>query len=283
MKRSAKRRKQRSGFASLMLAGLSAAGSAISRNPAVAGGSTAFLVSLFFVSANAMWYQPHFHESAFFATRQNMPAATEPAPVPEPESIPEPTRRPAEPQAAAEPVPAPDRSETTGAVPPPENAAKPGGDETVRKVQEVLGGLNLYRGPVDGLTGPQTRSAIESYQRIVGIEVTGGIDDTLLQHLGMKEKPQESAPPPPTPRPAEVAEQERPVQVASTEPVNDPLIERIQAGLKAFGNDGIEVDGIVGEDTRAAIREFQSLFGLEVTGEPDAALLAKMREIGLTN
>src|SRR5690606_10525323 len=100
---------------------------------------------------------------------------------------------------------------------------------------------------------------------------------------GMKEKPQESAPPPPTPRPAEVAEQERPVQVASTEPVNDPLIERIQAGLKAFGNDGIEVDGIVGEDTRAAIREFQSLFGLEVTGEPDAALLAKMREIGLTN
>ena len=283
MKRSAKRRKQRGGFTSLMVAGLSAGGVAISRNPAVAGGSTAFLVSLFFVSANAMWYQPHFHEGAFFATRQSAPAATQPAELPEPESIPEPTWRPAEAPAASEPVPAPDRSETTGAVPPPEDAGRAEGDETIRKVQEVLGGLNLYRGPVDGLTGPQTRSAIESYQRIVGIEVTGGIDDTLLQHLGMKEKPQESAPPAPTPRPSQAVEQKRPVQVASTEPVGDPMIERIQAGLKAFGNDGIEIDGIVGEDTRAAIREFQSLFGLEVTGEPDAALLAKMREIGLTN
>ena len=34
---------------------------------------------------------------------------------------------------------------------------------------------------------------------------------------------------------------------------------------------------------RAAIREFQSLFGLPVTGEPDEKLYAKMREIGLTN
>jgi peptidoglycan hydrolase-like protein with peptidoglycan-binding domain len=60
-------------------------------------------------------------------------------------------------------------------------------------------------------------------------------------------------------------------------------IVRIQAGLKAFGNDGIELDGVVGARTRSAIREFQSLFGLPLTGEPDEALYAKMREIGLTN
>jgi peptidoglycan hydrolase-like protein with peptidoglycan-binding domain len=58
---------------------------------------------------------------------------------------------------------------------------------------------------------------------------------------------------------------------------------RVQAGLKAFGNDGIEVDGLLGQNTQAAIREFQSLFGLPVTGQPDQALLAKMREVGLTN
>jgi peptidoglycan hydrolase-like protein with peptidoglycan-binding domain len=63
----------------------------------------------------------------------------------------------------------------------------------------------------------------------------------------------------------------------------DSRIVKIQAGLKAFGNDGIELDGVVGARTTAAIREFQSLFGLPETGAPDEAVYAKMREIGLTN
>ncbi|WP_378944392.1 peptidoglycan-binding domain-containing protein [Mesorhizobium sp. ANAO-SY3R2] len=33
--------------------------------------------------------------------------------------------------------------------------------------------------------------------------------------------------------------------------------------------------------TRAAISEFQALFGLPVTGEPDDAMFTKMLEIGL--
>lgn len=70
------------------------------------------------------------------------------------------------------------------------------------------------------------------------------------------------------------------VPVAATQ--GDPVVKRIQAGLKAFGNDGIEIDGVVGSRTRSAILEFQSLFGLPETGEPDSALYAKMREIGLT-
>lgn len=63
----------------------------------------------------------------------------------------------------------------------------------------------------------------------------------------------------------------------------DARILRIQAGLKAFGNDDMKLDGVVGARTRAAIKEFQSLFGLPETGEPDEAVYAKMREIGLTN
>ena len=74
------------------------------------------------------------------------------------------------------------------------------------------------------------------------------------------------------------------VQTAALEMTEaDPTIMRVQAGLKAFGNDGIEVDGVLGQDTQSAIREFQSLFGLPVSGRPDEAFLAKMREVGLTN
>ena len=60
-------------------------------------------------------------------------------------------------------------------------------------------------------------------------------------------------------------------------------IARIQAGLRAFGHDQIEIDGIAGSQTRDAIAEFQSLFRLAATGEPDAQTEAKMREIGLIN
>ncbi|MCT7373447.1 peptidoglycan-binding protein [Chelativorans sp. EGI FJ00035] len=275
-------------------AGLSGLGAVIARNPAAVGGTTAFFVSLAFVSANALWYQPQVHPSAFVSTR--VPAFIA---APEMEIAPEETPRPATapreevravtdgveaPKVEAEPAP-----ESTGSV------AEDSGDDTVRAVQKVLSDLGLYRGPVDGLTGPQTRGAVENYRRIVGLEAGTEIDSPLLSQLGL-EGAAESAPaatelavpaPKPAPRPAQ--EQSDPVQTASLDSgaaaaaSSDPVIKRVQAGLKAFGNDGIEVDGVMGENTRSAIREFQSLFGLPVTGEPDQAFLAKMREIGLTN
>ena len=52
-----------------LIEALGAVGGALARNPTLVGGTTAFLVALSFVSANAIWYQPHFHSGAFFATR----------------------------------------------------------------------------------------------------------------------------------------------------------------------------------------------------------------------
>ncbi|KAB2853667.1 MAG: peptidoglycan-binding protein, partial [Bauldia sp.] len=63
----------------------------------------------------------------------------------------------------------------------------------------------------------------------------------------------------------------------------DARLVKIQAGLKAFGNDDIKLDGVIGARTKSAIKEFQSLFGLPQTGEPDEVVYAKMREIGLTD
>ncbi|WP_163269030.1 peptidoglycan-binding domain-containing protein [Chelativorans alearense] len=270
-------------------AGLSGLGAVVARNPAAVGGTTAFFVSLAFVSANALWYQPQVHPSAFVSTRA--PAFTA-APAPEiaPEETPRPAAAPREevravtdgegaPKVEAEPAP-----ESTGSV------AEDSGDATVRSVQRVLSDLGLYRGPVDGLTGPQTRGAVENYRRIVGLEPSTEIDSPLLSQLGLEGPAAtvEAAVPAPKPAPRP-REQSDPVQTASLDggavaaAGGDPVIKRVQAGLKAFGNDGIEVDGVMGENTRSAIREFQSLFGLPVTGEPDQAFLAKMREIGLTN
>jgi len=272
MKRSASRLEEPSSLGELFREGLVLAGGTIVRNPVIAGGSTAFLVALAFVTANAIWYQPHQHPGAFFATREPV-NPVEPVPHPEP--------RPA----AALPV-----RDTTILIERQTTASVPGTDPQVRTVQQVLQDLKLYAGTVDGLAGPQTVKAVEAYQQLVGLPATGKIDAALLRQLGAETQQarQEDELPeafvsadPSTPLPRARPEAATATQVAAHP--SDPHIVRIQAGLKAFGNDGIELDGVIGPKTKSAIREFQSLFGLPETGEPDPAVYAKMREIGLAD
>jgi hypothetical protein len=245
MARSAKQARKAVGRSRALHGGVAAVSGLISRNPVVVGGSTAFVVALLYVSANALWYQPHAHPGAFFATR-----ALDAANWPEQEA----------------------GSETTIHLVRPEEAPRPKGDPQVEHVQAVLKELNFYDGAVDGLAGPNTARAIEEYRRKMGLAVTGEIDAALLEMLGT---PSTTAGIAPTPAPRESA----------SPPADAPedMVVRIQAGLKAFGNDDMEIDGVIGSRTQAALREFQSLFGLPETGEPDQAVYAKMKEIGLTN
>lgn len=242
----------------------------------LAGGGTALAVIFTFVAANAIWYQPHAHMSPILSTRTNqLPAPAQPtadrtAPAgdrdvaarEEPEEVPTTVIR------LEREVPAP--------------AA---GDPLVADIQKVMAELGLYDGDVDGLAGPMTRASIEAYQKMIGLEITGQIDETLIAKLGISGATQVPAPPAARPDREDVA---RPatdtVQTASlSEEVGDALVKRVQAALRAFGNDDIEIDGVAGPRTRAAIREFQSLFGLPETGEPDGDVYAKMREIGLAD
>lgn len=260
MARSAKRVKRTAPEASPMQGGLALVGGMITRNPVLVGGSTAFLVSLFYVSANALWYQPHAHKGAFFATRElSGPASTDASSSEQPET-------------------------TIHIERAYEMPARPAGDPVIEQVQRILKSLNFYEGAVDGLSGPATTRAVESYQRKMGLAVTGQVDEELLGQLGTL--PSEIAiPPAAAARETQPTPQAKPVQEA---PAADPsaltrLTENIQRGLRAFGNEDIDVDGIAGARTKAAIREFQSLFGLPETGEPEEAVYLKMKEVGLTS
>jgi peptidoglycan hydrolase-like protein with peptidoglycan-binding domain len=241
----------------------------ISQNPVLVGGSTAFLVTLFYVSANALWYQPFPHRTAFFATRaiQGFPAAA-----------------PAEPETTINI----DRT-PQAAVSAPAQAPLPT-DPVLQQVQGALKALGFYTGAVDGLSGPATRAAIEAYQRKVGLGVSGNVDGALLRQLGLDRR----APAAPTPA-SRTGQAGHADTTGAIKPMAQPAapappqlsasarIVKIQAGLRAFGNDDIQLDGVVGARTKAAIREFQALFGLPETGEPDEAVYAKMRQIGLTS
>ncbi|SJM32137.1 peptidoglycan-binding domain-containing protein [Mesorhizobium delmotii] len=255
MARSAKQPKTVKRRGDAFQGGAVAVGSLISRNPVLVGGSTAFLVTLLYVSANALWYQPFPHAGAFFATRsiENFP------------------------QAGA------DEPETTI------NIVRPGlapikSDPVVEQIQGILKDLDFYSGTVDGISGPNTRKAIQAYQQKVGLNASGEIDSVLLDQLGATPTAS-TVVPHPAPRPDDLAA----IPVSASAPADAPAqapdarIIKIQAGLKAFGNDDMQLDGVVGARTKAAIREFQSLFGLPETGEPDEVVYVKMREIGLTN
>ena len=42
-------------------------------------------------------------------------------------------------------------------------------------VQEALRRLDYYQGPVDGIFGPLTRTAIRRFQRGIGAEISGSL------------------------------------------------------------------------------------------------------------
>jgi peptidoglycan hydrolase-like protein with peptidoglycan-binding domain len=256
MARSAKQPKKVKRRGNAFQDGAVAVGTMISRNPVLVGGSTAFLVTLFYVSANALWYQPFPHAGAFFATRSM----------------------------ASFPHTIPDEPETTINIVRPATAPAPiKGDPVVEQVQGLLKNLEFYSGTVDGISGPNTRKAIQAYQQKAGLDASGEIDAPLLDQLGAT--PTTGAVVPrPQPRP-QTQTAVVPVSLQTSAPSQgpDPRIVKIQAGLKAFGNDNMELDGVVGARTKAAIKEFQALFGLPETGEPDEGVYVKMRQIGLTN
>jgi peptidoglycan hydrolase-like protein with peptidoglycan-binding domain len=149
----------------------------------------------------------------------------------------------------------------------------------VRAVQKVLSDLSLYTGTIDGMVGPQTNAAIETYRRIVGLEPGTAIDSALMRQLGLEQRTAAA----PDTRPIPAQEDEAGSLQTASIGEGASLVRRVQAGLRAFGHESIEPDGVMGERTREAIREFQSLFGLAETGEMDQEFVAKMREVGLIN
>lgn len=211
----------------------------LARNPAALASGAAFAVTLGFVSANALWFQPHVHPQALFSTRT---ASGEPA-------------APAQAPRAVRPAPEP--------------------DPVLQSVQASLEELGFEVGAVDGLDGPATRAAVAEFQLLSGLEPTGRIDESLL--IALDEARGGAAPAAPSPE--HTGEIGEPAET----PEGAPDLRKLQAGLRAFGNAEVEVDGIMGAKTRSGILAFQAMFGLPETGEPDPAVFAKMREIGLTD
>lgn len=58
------------------------------------------------------------------------------------------------------------------------------------------------------------------------------------------------------------------------------MVLQIQRGLSNIAYTDVEVDGVAGTQTKAAIRRFQKHYRLPETGEPDEVVLQKLKAIG---
>jgi peptidoglycan hydrolase-like protein with peptidoglycan-binding domain len=245
MARSARPAKRRPPPRAFWADGLATAGAVLARNPLATGGSVAFLVAFSFVSANAIWYQPHAHRDAFFQTRDFVRTLDE----------------------------ARDEPETTFLIERPAAEAKPrvvpSADPTTAKVQAVLHQLGFYDGAIDGVSGPATVKAIDIYRKTVGLDGNARIDAGLLEQLGI-EPTTSGIRPSPAPR-----DEIKDLLQSDADIV--ALTKLVQTGLKAHKYPDMTIDGILGARTTAAIKEYQAQAGLKVTGMPDKTLLAKMR------
>ncbi|MBK8458447.1 MAG: peptidoglycan-binding protein [Phyllobacteriaceae bacterium] len=145
-------------------------------------------------------------------------------------------------------------------------------DPATAHVQKALTELSIYTGAIDGVSGPRTREAVAAYRRSIGLDPDGGVDAALLRRLDYQpEMPRPS----PAPRHVSLAERTGSVPSPPSEPIEK--VSEVQGALTRLGYTGIDIDGVMGAKTRAAIRDFQRKNDLAVTGEVDAALVKSLR------
>lgn len=149
----------------------------------------------------------------------------------------------------------------------------------VRDTQSALADIGFYTGKIDGIYGTGTKAAIMSFQERAGILPNGDVSYDLLNSLRTIKAVTDG-------RIAQtVTLQEEVIPQANPTTFDAQLVTRIQAGLKEnFGVENISVDGVMGAQTKSAIKLFQQRFNLQPTGELDEATIVKMESVGvLTN
>jgi cell wall-associated NlpC family hydrolase len=123
--------------------------------------------------------------------------------------------------------------------------------DAVRRLQTKLGIT------ADGSFGPQTEAAVRAFQRSHGLPVTGLVGPLTRAALGV------SGAAAPTPSSEDTSS-------STTVTASASQVRALQQRL------GVTADGVVGPQTRAAIKAFESAHGLPANGTPDGAILSAL-------
>ena len=134
------------------------------------------------------------------------------------------------------------------------------GSADVAAVQVAMGALGLYPHPVDGISGPWTVGAVESFQKSHGLTVDGIAGPKTRAALGWRGRPDLGARP--------LKRGHRGWDVAALQ---------FLLSSRGFGPGGF--DGGFGPNTATAVRRFQASAGLEVDGVAGSTTIAALNQV----
>jgi peptidoglycan hydrolase-like protein with peptidoglycan-binding domain len=97
--------------------------------------------------------------------------------------------------------------------------------QNVRDAQQTLEALKLDPGPVDGMFGPRTKAAVKRFQEAENLRATGTLDAQTRARLAERRREH---------------------------------VVQLQKALKETGHDPGPADGVMGSQTRAAVRRYAS-------------------------
>ncbi|MBB5073541.1 peptidoglycan hydrolase-like protein with peptidoglycan-binding domain [Bartonella callosciuri] len=151
--------------------------------------------------------------------------------------------------------------------------------ENTLKIQKKLAKLGLYNGPLDGLEGPKMLRAIALWKQQAAQEKqNNSLSKPEIDEIAVLIKRSEMEMANETTKTKDISLSKETVLVP---PVAD--IIQVQKALRLFGNQEVIVTGVEDQKTIEALRQFQKMFDLPITGKIDHTVLMKMREVGLLN
>lgn len=157
----------------------------------------------------------------------------------------------------------------------------------VREVQGLLAQTGHYEAEIDGRPGQATDRAIRTFQAERGLRVDGMATPLLLTQIRQaagdmplpSERPEGRQYAGLTDLMSDLQTDGIDIPILDEEPADPQLVRRIQEKLAAAKVAELTADGIMGAKTRSAIRSFQELDGMTVTGEPTPELLARLETL----
>ena len=150
----------------------------------------------------------------------------------------------------------------------------------VREIQDILKAGGLYKGEIDGDFGPKTEAAVKEWQRLLKLDddgvwgpkteaATKAFMDYLATVKPTPSKPKPKPKPKPTPKPSGTL-----LRRGS----EGKAVEDLQERLNGLGAD-LKVDGDFGPATEFAVRQFQTFWGIDVDGVVGDQTYDKLAEV----
>jgi peptidoglycan hydrolase-like protein with peptidoglycan-binding domain len=144
----------------------------------------------------------------------------------------------------------------------------------VRALQRYLSRNGLYPFAIDGVYQQETADAVATYQRIRNLPATGIADEETLRDMDFDFSPAAA----PTPTATAAAPANRNVELAAGGLAPDSVGTDVIALQQRLNGLGIPVfvDGVYGFETEQAVRTYQRVQGLPVSGIADSDTLDSM-------